>query len=86
MGDQLGTDELGDERAELLPDREVLSLLSDPTAMEVAPLLGPPESAGSGAAGYASSTPGAASTMATDNMPETSTGEPYSATETASAG
>jgi hypothetical protein len=38
--DGLGPEDLQDQRAELPPDREVLSLLTDPTSMQVPSLLG----------------------------------------------
>jgi len=86
MNDQLDTHELGEETGELLPDREVLSLLSDPTAMEVPPLLGGTETADAGAADYASGTTATASGLTTEPMPEASSSDTYSPSQTASAG
>jgi hypothetical protein len=50
--DGLGPEDLQDQRAELPPDREVLSLLTDPTSMQVPSLLG-----GAGAGHVANTVP-----------------------------
>jgi len=86
----LSGDELHGEVAELLPDREALSVLSDPTAMEMPSLLGGAEAPAPGAtdpgtAGLASDTASGATETTTHHMPETSPGDPYSPSESASA-
>jgi hypothetical protein len=80
MTDPLSNEELGDERAELLPDREVLSLLTDPTAMQAPSFLGGPVTPDTGA------TTTGATDVATHHLPETPAGDVYSPTETATAG
>lgn len=82
--DELTNEELAGERVELLPDREAMTLLTDPTAMKMPSLLASPDTAGSGAGDYASGTAGDASGLG-GHLADASAGEPYSPTDTASA-
>jgi hypothetical protein len=81
----LSPEDLQDQRAELLPDREVLSLLTDPTSMQVPSLLGgagaPDAGAGTLASGAAGTAAGAGHVA--NSVP---TGGAYSPTATSTAG
>lgn len=84
LSNDLSLDDLEDERAELLPDREVLSLLADPTSMQMPSLLGgatPDAGAGSVASGAAGTAAGAGHYV--DGVP---TSGAYAPTQTATAG
>jgi hypothetical protein len=84
MPDDLSPDDLQDQRAELLPDREVLSLLADPTSMQVPSLLGgatPDPGAGSLASGATGTAAGAA-----HHVGDVPAGGTYSPTATSTAG
>jgi hypothetical protein len=87
MVEPVSTDDLADEHAELLPDREVLSLLTDPTAMNVPSLLGPPQTADAGAGNLAGGMAGDANHLAGSAATHTDPASgAYSPTETSTAG
>ncbi|HEX3622414.1 MAG TPA: hypothetical protein VHT97_08875 [Acidimicrobiales bacterium] len=86
MSGDLSPEDLQDQRAELLPDREVLSLLTDPTSMQVPSLLGgttaaPDTGAGTLASGASTTAAGAA-----HHVGDVPAGGTYSPTESATAG
>jgi hypothetical protein len=86
MVEPISADDLDGERGELLPDREVLSLLTDPTAMGAPTLLGPPATAGGGATDVAGGMTADAQHLAGSAAAHAPASETYSPTETASAG
>jgi hypothetical protein len=85
--DDLTPDDLQDQRAELLPDREVLSLLTDPTSMQVPSLLGGAGATApdTGASGLAAGATGTAAGAA-HHVGDVPAGGTYSPTETSTAG
>jgi hypothetical protein len=86
MVEPISADDLDGERGELLPDREVLSLLTDPTAMGVPSLLGPPATADGGASDVAGGMTGEAQHLAGSAASHAPPADTYSPTETATAG
>jgi len=87
MAEHLSPEDLEDQRAELLPDREVLSLLTDPTSMQVPSLLGGAEAPApdTGAGTLASGATGTAAGAA-HHVGDVPAGGAYSPTATSTAG
>lgn len=93
----LADEELGTERAELLPDREAMSLLSDPSAglpTDVPTFLGPIETVDTPVTHQATTTAGGAPDLADGSTSESAAAsttdaprdETYTSSDSASAG